>query len=259
MVDPAKPRRPRLRLRELLRGSRGDDLPPGQRAVSEFPRFSRKPLQRLPTVPANPAVRIAGAVAHAADVPIGEIQKLPREERTADFHCVTTWSVRGLRWGGVRFRAFYEDIVVTRSALGGRTLASHRGTGRRLGHRCARGRTARRGSSRGLPRRRGSDPRARGANALRESRAVRIQEREAPCPHRAVGRAARAGCRRASPGPRRTGGTAPPPPGMARARAFPAPRSNDCLSGGEVGPSRSNSSRTVAKGVIWLRARLKRG
>jgi DMSO/TMAO reductase YedYZ molybdopterin-dependent catalytic subunit len=27
---------------------------------------------------------------------------------------VTTWSVRGLRWGGVPFRTFYEDVVVTR-------------------------------------------------------------------------------------------------------------------------------------------------
>jgi DMSO/TMAO reductase YedYZ molybdopterin-dependent catalytic subunit len=103
-----------LRLRELFRGSGGDDLPPGQRAVSEFPRFSRKPLQPLPTVPANPEVRIAGAVAHAANVPIVDLQKLPREERTADLNCVTTWCVRGLRWGGVPFRTFYEDIVVTR-------------------------------------------------------------------------------------------------------------------------------------------------
>lgn len=41
MVDPAAEHRPRLRLRELLRGSRGADLPPGQRVVSGFPRFSR--------------------------------------------------------------------------------------------------------------------------------------------------------------------------------------------------------------------------
>jgi DMSO/TMAO reductase YedYZ molybdopterin-dependent catalytic subunit len=107
MVDPTKQRRPRLRMRELFRRSRGDDLPPGQRAVSEFPRFSRKPLQRLPTVPADPEVRIAGAVAHTADVPIGDLQQLPRQERTADFNCVTTWCVRGLRWGGVPFRAFF--------------------------------------------------------------------------------------------------------------------------------------------------------
>ena len=114
MVKHATQRRPRLRLRELLRSSRGDGLPPGQREVSEFPRFSRKPSQGLPTVPASPEVRITGAVAHAADLLIGDLQQLPREERTADFNCVTTWCVRGLRWGGVPFRTFYEDIIVSR-------------------------------------------------------------------------------------------------------------------------------------------------
>jgi DMSO/TMAO reductase YedYZ molybdopterin-dependent catalytic subunit len=71
-------------------------------------------MQGLPSVPTNPQVRIAGAVAHAVDVPIGDLLKLPHEERVADFNCVTTWCVRGLRWGGVPFRTFYEDIVVTR-------------------------------------------------------------------------------------------------------------------------------------------------
>ena len=107
-------KRPRLRLRDLLRSSRGAGLPPGQRAVSDFPRFSRRPLQRLPSIPADPAVRITGAVVQSADVSIADLQQLPREERLADFNCVTTWCVRGLRWGGVPFRTFYERLVVTR-------------------------------------------------------------------------------------------------------------------------------------------------
>jgi DMSO/TMAO reductase YedYZ molybdopterin-dependent catalytic subunit len=71
-------------------------------------------MQRLPSASPNPELRIAGAVAHGADVRIGDLQELPHEERVADFNCVTTWCVRGLRWGGVPFRTFYEDIVVTR-------------------------------------------------------------------------------------------------------------------------------------------------
>src|SRR5262245_45325354 len=55
-----------------------------------------------------------GAVAHSADVPIADLQQLPREVRVADFNCVTTWCVRGLRWDGLPFRTFYEAIVVTR-------------------------------------------------------------------------------------------------------------------------------------------------
>jgi DMSO/TMAO reductase YedYZ molybdopterin-dependent catalytic subunit len=55
-----------------------------------------------------------GAVTQVADVSIGELEKLPHEERIADFNCVTTWCVRGLRWGGVPFHTFYQNIVLTR-------------------------------------------------------------------------------------------------------------------------------------------------
>jgi DMSO/TMAO reductase YedYZ molybdopterin-dependent catalytic subunit len=101
-------------LRELLRSSRGVGLQPGQRAVSDFPRFGRKPLQRLPSIPTDAAVHITGAVTQSADLSIADLQQLPREERVADFNCVTTWCVRGLHWGGVPFRTFYEEVVVAR-------------------------------------------------------------------------------------------------------------------------------------------------
>ena len=65
-------------------------------------------------MPADPGLELSGAVARVADVPIGDLQHLPHEERIADFNCVTTWCVRGLRWGGVPFRTFYDDIVVSR-------------------------------------------------------------------------------------------------------------------------------------------------
>ena len=45
---------------------------------------------------------------------IADLEQLPREERVADFNCVTTWCVRGLHWGGFPFRTFYEELVVTR-------------------------------------------------------------------------------------------------------------------------------------------------
>jgi DMSO/TMAO reductase YedYZ molybdopterin-dependent catalytic subunit len=32
-------------------------------------------------------------------------------EITADFHCVTTWTVRDLLWSGLPFSAFWRDIV----------------------------------------------------------------------------------------------------------------------------------------------------
>lgn len=33
-------------------------------------------------------------------------------EQTSDFHCVTTWTRRSLRWSGFRFSELYERIVV---------------------------------------------------------------------------------------------------------------------------------------------------
>ncbi len=117
MVDPvvigASPRRARLRLREFLRSADGT-VPAGQRAVVDFPRFGDRPMRGLPAVPVNPVVRIAGAVESPADVPFAALHALARHELTADFNCVTTWCVRGLRWGGIRFRSFYEDILVPR-------------------------------------------------------------------------------------------------------------------------------------------------
>lgn len=41
-----------------------------------------------------------------------QLTQLPRIEQTSDFHCVTTWTRRGLRWSGFRFAGFYEQIVV---------------------------------------------------------------------------------------------------------------------------------------------------
>jgi DMSO/TMAO reductase YedYZ molybdopterin-dependent catalytic subunit len=71
-------------------------------------------MQPLPPIPADPSVRITGAVTQPADVSIADLQQLPREELVADFNCVTTWCVRALRWAGVPFRSFYEDLVVPR-------------------------------------------------------------------------------------------------------------------------------------------------
>jgi DMSO/TMAO reductase YedYZ molybdopterin-dependent catalytic subunit len=84
-------------------------LPPGQRKLDGFPRFGGpfKP----PTVPANPALEITGAVREPATVALPELSTLPRTEQTSDFHCVAGWSAIGLRWEGVGFTTFYRSII----------------------------------------------------------------------------------------------------------------------------------------------------
>lgn len=87
-------------------------LPPGQRAVDAFPRFGLTPFAvRFPAVLDTIHLRIGGDVETPVDAG-GELGRLARVEQRSDFHCVTTWTCRGLRWSGVRFSDFYHHVVV---------------------------------------------------------------------------------------------------------------------------------------------------
>ena len=81
---------------------RAEGLPPGQRQVKVFPRFSDKPLRWAP-----PSEPIALTVSVDGD-PIStfsadDLGRFEQVEQVSDFHCVTTWTYRGAHWGGVRF------------------------------------------------------------------------------------------------------------------------------------------------------------
>lgn len=87
-------------------------LPPGQVARADFPRFGLNPYAaRFPKELERVELRVCGHVATKLCVS-DELLALPRVEQRSDFHCVTTWSRRDLRWSGVRFRDFYEQIVL---------------------------------------------------------------------------------------------------------------------------------------------------
>ncbi len=90
-------------------------LPPGQRAIASFPRFGLTPFAvRFPTVTDSIKIQIAGDVATCVEVGI-DVDLVTRVEQCSDFHCVTTWTHRGLHWSGVRFSDFYRNIVVPRA------------------------------------------------------------------------------------------------------------------------------------------------
>ena len=108
-----------------LLSSDGDrmTLPPGQRERPDFPRFGLLPFAtRFPSQTERIDLHVSfpdsgTAPASAATANVGTdvgnpLAQLPRVEQTSDFHCVTTWTRRGLRWGGVRFADFYQQIVV---------------------------------------------------------------------------------------------------------------------------------------------------
>lgn len=90
------------------------ELPPGQRRTRGFPRFGLGGPP--PEVPADPAIAIGGDVVEPVSVAVEDLAHRPRRELTADFHCVSGWSATGLRWEGVPFADFYDDLVRPRLA-----------------------------------------------------------------------------------------------------------------------------------------------
>lgn len=84
-------------------------LPPGQRRVEGFPRFGTHLSRPAPPVPVDPVIEVRGAV--ELDLPLAAISSLPRQEITADFHCVAGWTATDLRWEGVSFETFYRALI----------------------------------------------------------------------------------------------------------------------------------------------------
>ena len=53
--------------------------------------------------PASYRLEIAGAVERPVAYTLADLRGLSAAEQVSDFHCVTGWSVDGVRWRGVRF------------------------------------------------------------------------------------------------------------------------------------------------------------
>jgi DMSO/TMAO reductase YedYZ molybdopterin-dependent catalytic subunit len=91
-----------------------DELPPGQRARSDFPRFGLTPYAyRFPEFPERAQLVLSGDVLDDATLD-SPLAGLIRVEHTCDFHCVTTWTRQKVQWGGVRFAEFYSQRIEPR-------------------------------------------------------------------------------------------------------------------------------------------------
>ncbi|MCA3237572.1 MAG: molybdopterin-dependent oxidoreductase [Limnohabitans sp.] len=91
-------------------------LPPGQRESATFHRFGLTQFaQRFPNHTSSCALEVIGSVTRTLHL-VDALQGLPRIEQTSDFHCVTTWSYRALRWEGVRFVDFYNQVLLPQAA-----------------------------------------------------------------------------------------------------------------------------------------------
>jgi DMSO/TMAO reductase YedYZ molybdopterin-dependent catalytic subunit len=85
-------------------------LPNGWRIytiASTMPRFDA----------ASWRLRIEGRVERPRTLSYRDLLGLPRAEQVSDFHCVTGWSVGGVRWAGVRF----GDLLASARPLPGAT------------------------------------------------------------------------------------------------------------------------------------------
>ncbi len=90
-------------------------LPPGQHDRGTFPRFGLTQFaRRFPADTSRVDLRIIGNVEHELTLS-DSLRGLPRVEITSDVHCVTTWTHRSVRWGGVRFVDFHEQVIVPRA------------------------------------------------------------------------------------------------------------------------------------------------
>ncbi len=89
-------------------------LPPGQVEIDDFPRFGLATFAfRFPAETERIEIAVDGDVERPMRF-AEELQTLERVEQVSDLHCATTWTKRGLCWGGWRFRDFYEQLVVPR-------------------------------------------------------------------------------------------------------------------------------------------------
>jgi DMSO/TMAO reductase YedYZ molybdopterin-dependent catalytic subunit len=60
--------------------------------------------------PAGYRLEIGGHVRHPVSLTWDEVAALPAERQTSDFHCVTGWTVSGVRWQGVRLRTLWDMV-----------------------------------------------------------------------------------------------------------------------------------------------------
>jgi DMSO/TMAO reductase YedYZ molybdopterin-dependent catalytic subunit len=60
-------------------------------------------------------LRVDGLVGAPKTFTLADLKEMPRAEQVSDFHCVTGWVVKNVRWAGVRL----DDVLVRAGALGG--------------------------------------------------------------------------------------------------------------------------------------------
>src|ERR1044072_2664103 len=94
------------------------NLPPGQRAIREFPRFGVAEFAKRPLKNSNIRLEISGPFERPVVLTSTELGTLSRVTHTADFHCAAGWSHRGPTWSGFRFGDVWEKLILPHAKPG---------------------------------------------------------------------------------------------------------------------------------------------
>jgi DMSO/TMAO reductase YedYZ molybdopterin-dependent catalytic subunit len=89
----------------------GENLPPGQYLVSDFPVLSAGPTPRVDTRTWELKVTTETGQAHTWDW--AAFRALPAEDVTADLHCVTKWSKLATAWQGVSLDVLLAEVATS--------------------------------------------------------------------------------------------------------------------------------------------------
>jgi DMSO/TMAO reductase YedYZ molybdopterin-dependent catalytic subunit len=93
-------------------------LPPGQRAMAEFPRFGGVAFARRPLKNRNIRLEISGPFERPIVLTAAELAALTRVTQTTDFHCAAGWSHLAPKWSGFRFRDVWEKLILPKAKPG---------------------------------------------------------------------------------------------------------------------------------------------
>lgn len=74
--------------------------------------------------PAAFRLTIDGLVQRPVSLSLDDLKAMPRADQVSDFHCVTGWSVTGVRWGGVRIGDLLERVGARDTAHGLRFVSA---------------------------------------------------------------------------------------------------------------------------------------
>lgn len=89
---------------------RASGLPPGQRQLDGFPRFGDVPWRR-PPAPGAISLTVSGEGIERLLIGAADLEAVEPVHATRDFHCVTTWTRRDVRWVGWPMAAVWSALV----------------------------------------------------------------------------------------------------------------------------------------------------